>query len=91
MGEEEQNKELAMNLIYTLDKRIPKLCTQVLFSLATDGKIVLTFLYRENPNEEGIVIERIMLTDNKQARQIIEKLNEVIKQSETIIQEKSTV
>jgi formylmethanofuran dehydrogenase subunit E len=59
--------------------------------LATDGKIVLTFLYRENPNEEGIVIERIMLTDNKQARQIIEKLNEVIKQSETIIQEKSTV
>ncbi|MBI2436844.1 MAG: hypothetical protein HYV41_03840 [Candidatus Magasanikbacteria bacterium] len=74
-----------MLLISSPESRIPKLCTQVIFSLSTDGKIVLTFVYKENLGQEGIVIERIMLSDNKQANQIIEKLGDVIKKSENII------
>ncbi len=85
---EDELKVGEMTLITTPDKRIPKLCTQVVFSLATDGKIILTFVYKENPEEDGVIIERVMLPNNEQAKQIIEKLNEVIGKSEKIIQEK---
>ena len=81
-----ENKKISMNLIAAPDKNIPKLCTQVLFSLGADGKIILTFIYREN-EDQGVVIERIVLSDNKQAAEIVEKLNETIEKSNKIIKD----
>ena len=82
--EEKQEKE-GFILVAHPEKRVPKLCTQVLFGLGSDGKIILTFVYKDGPDDKGVVIERIMLPDNKQAKQIVEKLTEVIDQSEEII------
>jgi hypothetical protein len=84
---DEESKEKQIILVSNPEKRVPKLCTQVLFSLGSDGKIILTFIFQENMDDNGVVIERVMLPDNKQAKQISDKLNDVIKQSNKIIQD----
>jgi len=74
------------NLVADPNKRIPKYCTSVFFAKMKSGQIILTFVENDEAlktevNDQGVIIERIIV-DEDHARQIVEKLGDLIGKKE---------
>ena len=58
---EESNKVMQMNVSTTIDKVIPKFCTNINIGILKNNNLVLTLVYNESENFNSAVIDRVVI------------------------------
>lgn len=76
MVDEKDPQEIGVQIQGSPDALVPKYSTQALFSINKD-KMIISFLYSDNKNASGVIIQRIMI-DLDHAKRIAEIIPEII-------------
>ncbi len=76
MANDKDTQEIGVQIQGSPDALIPKYSTQALFSINKD-KMIISFLYSDNKNVGGVIVQRIMI-DLDHAKRIAELIPEII-------------